>query len=108
MFNEFADAEEMINDMIFRGQLSPAAADMDPDEVIDQYNEANGLTPEDDDFLLDPELERTTITTTTGEKINGFALRSNPEAKVQTPNKALAQGADRLSRQLGAILTGIL
>ena len=108
MFNEYADAEEMINDMIFRGELSPAAADMEPSEVIAQYNEANALTPDDPDFLLDPELERTTITTTTGEKINGFALRSNPAAKVQTPNKALAQGVDRLSRQLGAVLTGIL
>jgi hypothetical protein len=105
MYNDFNTAEEMIDDMIFRGQMSPAAADMDPAEAIAAYNEANALTPEDDDFLVDPELQRTTITTTGGTEIRGWSLRSNPAAKVATPNVALAKGADRLSRQLGAILT---
>ncbi|MGP9623537.1 hypothetical protein ACT3S7_11270 [Corynebacterium sp. AOP34-AQ2-28] len=106
MFNDFTTAEEMISDMIFRGQLSPAAEDMDPAEVIEQYNELNALTPDDADYLIDPELQRTTITTISGEKIPGYALRSNPNVQVETPSMALAQGADRLSRHLGGIVTG--
>ena len=107
MYNEFNTAEEMISDMIFRGQMSPAAADMDPAEAIDAYNEANALTPEDGDFLVDPELQRATITTAAGHQIDGWALRSNPAAKVATPNLALAKGADRISRHLGAMLTNL-
>jgi hypothetical protein len=106
MFTDFATAEEMISDMIFRGELSPSAAEMDPAQVIEQYNEANALTPADDGYLVDPELQRTTITTDTGEKIPGYALRSNPSVQVETPSLALAKGADRIARHLGGILTG--
>ncbi|WP_312980580.1 hypothetical protein [Corynebacterium sp.] len=104
MFTDFATAEEMISDMIFRGELSPAAAEMDPAEVIEQYNEVNALTPDDDDYLIDPELQRTTITTTSGEQVPGFSLRSNPSVQVENPSMAL--GADRISRDLGGILVG--
>lgn len=106
MYTDFHNAEEMISDMIFRGELSPAAADMDPAEAIAQYNQANALTPADDDYLVDPELQRSTITTTSGETIPGWSLRSNPEVQVETPSVALAKGADRISRHLGGILTG--
>ena len=53
MFTDFATAEEMISDMIFRGEPSPAAEDMDPAEVIEQYNQAHTLTQEDADYLVD-------------------------------------------------------
>lgn len=105
MYNEFNTAEELIDDMIFRGEMPKSAADMDPADAMSAYNKAHGLTPDDDDFLVDPELQRTTITTGSGAEIPGWSLRSNPSAKVATPNVALAKGADRLSRQLGAILT---
>ena len=104
MFNEFNTAEDMIDDMIVRGELSPAAADMDPAEVIEAYNQASGLTPDDPDYLVDPELEATIVTTASGEEIAGWALRSNPAATVTTPNVSLARAVDQLSRQLGQVL----
>lgn len=106
MFTEFATAEEMISDMIFRGELSPAAAEMDPADVVEQYNQANALTPGDDDYLVDPELQAATITTAAGEQIDGYALRSNPAAQVTAPNLAQAKGVDRISRRLGALVRG--
>ena len=55
MFNEFATAEELVSAMILRGDLSPAAAEMDPEQVIDQLYEAEGRTPGDGVFRSAPE-----------------------------------------------------
>lgn len=53
MFAEFT--QQMIERHIAAGRLSPGARGMRPDQALRQHNEANGLTPADPEFLVDPD-----------------------------------------------------
>ena len=46
-----ANPQDIIEQMIQRRELSPAARDMDPEEVAFQYNESNALNEGDPDYL---------------------------------------------------------
>lgn len=96
---EQAFTERLIEQRVF----SPAAREMDLQEVIDQHNEVNCLAVGDDDFMIHPELRPTTITTANGP-IPGWTLRSNPNAKCDTPNVHRLRGTSRISRDLGRML----
>lgn len=93
---------EFIEENINARRFSPAARTMPVQKTLDQYNEANALEPGDEEFLVHPDLEPSTITTADGASIPGYALKSNPAAKVANGNIDLARGADHISRRLGA------
>lgn len=95
---------EFIEENIAARRFSPAARTMPVQETLDQYNEANALEPGDEEFLVHPDLELSAITTHGGATIPGYALKSNPAAKVANGNVDLARGTDRISRHLGASL----
>lgn len=99
-----AAEREFIEENIAARRFSPAAREMALQETLDQYNAANALEPGDEDFLVHPDLEPSTITTASGASIPGYALKSNPAAKVANGDINLARGTDRISRRLGAVL----
>lgn len=94
---------EFVESLIATGVLSPAARGMDVQQVINQHNETNALSPGDTGFLVHPDLMATTIETATGS-IGGWALRSNPSATCDTPDIHRLRGTDRISRRLGNLL----
>ncbi|MGP6175479.1 hypothetical protein [Corynebacterium sp. A21] len=93
--------DRYIETLVQKSILSPAARSMHPQDALDQYNEAHGLTVNDEDFLIHPDVVETTIEIN-GETRRGWAYRSNRQVSSDTPDLKMLQGCDRLSRELGA------
>lgn len=93
--------DSYIEDLIQQGTLSPGARGIHPQDALDQYNEANALTVDDEDFLIHPDVVETTLTID-GKSRRGWAYRYNPQVSSDSPNLKMLEGCDRLSRNLGA------
>lgn len=94
---------EFVEKQIAARKFSPAAREMPLQRTIDQYNDANALDATDDEYMLHPDVERTTITTSSGSHIAGFGLKSNPNAKSDRSDVEVLRGISKLSRSLGSV-----
>lgn len=95
----------IIEAWIQEGKLSPAARDMPIQTSIDQYNDVNALAPEDQDFLVHPELVPAVVRVGFGDEatwVTGWRLADDPMATGATSDIDLIRGAGRIAQEMGA------